>query len=223
VARKQELRLSTDSIRSSYDELPAPPNHEVGNAEPMDGSPADGSGDPVTDEIGPAATVRYQRAKLRVMEQEMEKLVEENKEKTGLLEEGRTTHKTERDELTRLQRHIKAVENQSEKYRKLAEYNAKKLDTAELELAAAQKEVEIAARTSRTTKGDISTKDVRLNRALEELEKYKTLMRERQVEEQDKKMDIKREVERLARGMMLQSFFDGPHLSLHTLELTMAR
>ena len=63
----------------------------------------------------------------------------------------------------------------------------------------------------------------RLNRALEELEKYKTLMRERQVEEQDKKMDIKREVERLARGMMLQSFFDGPHLSLHTLELTMAR
>ena len=63
----------------------------------------------------------------------------------------------------------------------------------------------------------------RLNRALEELEKYKALMRERQVEEQDKKMDIKREVERLARGMMLQSFFDEPYLSRHILELTMAR
>ena len=47
--------------------------------------------------------------------------------------------------------------------------------------------------------GESSTKDVRINRAMEELEKYKGLLRERKAQEKDKEDGVKGEIERLSR------------------------
>eukprot|EP01051_Picozoa_sp_SAG22_P007172 SAG22_NODE_495_length_9802_cov_111.077605_3_plen_300_part_00 len=202
AVRKQELRLSYDEGRAgaeaNEEEAVAAAGTELLPPGSL-GADAEHEHDPVADEMGPAATVRYQRAKLRVLEQEMERLVTENKQKGQALADEKRRSKQACDEVAQLQRQLKAAAKENEKHKRLSDMSARKLETAELELASAKKELEVAVRTQRANKGDISTKDVRLNRALEELEKYKGLLKERKTEELDKNEDVRREADRLAR------------------------
>lgn len=147
--------------------------------------------------VGSEATVRFQRAKIRVLEQELEKLTSDYKETSRLLGEERKEHKKESEQLVVLQRRTKSQDTEIEKQRKRADFNARKLETADLELAATKKELEVALRARRSDRGDISTKDVRLNRALEELEKFKGLLNDKKQAEREKQADAKGEMEKL--------------------------
>jgi chromosome segregation ATPase len=149
--------------------------------------------------MGSDATVRYQRAKIRVMQQEMEQVSADYKETGRQLSEERQQHKKDCEQLGVLQRRLKSQDTEVKKQRKRADFTARKLETAELELAAVKKELEVALRSRKADRGDISTKDVRLNRALEELEKFRSLLNERQSQERDKQADVKGELDRLAR------------------------
>ena len=163
----------------------------------------DGAGamhaDPVSEDMGSEATIRYQRAKLRVLEQEIEKAVTEGKASSRALSEGRQARKKESDSHTQLSRRVKSLEAEAEKQRKRADFNTRKLETAELELTAVKKELEVALRAQKNVTGESSTKDVRINRALEELEKYKGLLKERKAQEKDKEDNVKGELEKAIR------------------------
>ena len=60
-------------------------------------------------------------------------------------------------------------------------------------------ELEVALLAQKNVAGESSTKDVRMNRALEELEKYKGLLKERKAQEKDKEDNVKGELERAVR------------------------
>lgn len=208
----QTARTSADSggLASSEDDL-----REMQEVEDHLGSPALESAaeaaaasavmdaaadaDPVSEDMGSEATIRYQRAKLRVLEQEIEKVVAENKNTSRALGEERQQRKTESEAHEKLQKRVRSLEVEAEKQRKRADFNTRKLETAELELAAVKKELEVALRAQKTVSGESSTKDVRINRAMEELEKYKGLLRERKAQEKDKEDGVKGEIERLSR------------------------
>jgi chromosome segregation ATPase len=149
--------------------------------------------------MGSEATIRYQRAKLRVLEQELEKVVADNKANARALVDEQQARKKETDSHAQLQRRVKGLEAEAEKQRKRADFNTRKLETAELELAAVKKELEVALRAQKNVAGESSTKDVRMNRALEELEKYKGLLKERKAQEKDKEDNVKGELERAVR------------------------
>ena len=204
------MSAESSGLRSSDDDL-----HEMHEVEDHLGSPSvdrgaegaaaaiglgtAGDADPVSEDMGSEATIRYQRAKLRVLEQEIEKVVADNKATSRALAEERQGRKKETESYTQLQKRVKGLEAEAEKQRKRADFNARKLETSELELAAVKKELEVALRAQKNVAGESSTKDVRMNRALEELEKYKGLLKERKAQEKDKEDNVKSELERAVR------------------------
>ena len=204
------MSAESSGLRSSDDDL-----HEMHEVEDHLGSPSvdrgaegaaaviglstAGDADPVSEDMGSEATIRYQRAKLRVLEQEIEKVVADNKATSRALAEERQGRKKDTESYTQLQKRVKGLEAEAEKQRKRADFNARKLETSELELAAVKKELEVALRAQKNVAGESSTKDVRMNRALEELEKYKGLLKERKAQEKDKEDNVKSELERAVR------------------------
>jgi hypothetical protein len=173
-----------------------------------------GDDDEVAEGLGSEATVRYQRAKIRVMAQELEQLSSAHQDVCRELAEEQQQRKQAVEALAVQQRRAKAQDVEVEKQRKRAELAGRKLEDVSLELAAVKKELEVALRSRQTERGDASSKDVRLNRALQELEKFKGLLQERRAAEREQQSDARGELERLTR--------DHRKLEKHKAELVAA-
>ncbi|XP_062601244.1 testis-expressed protein 9-like [Saccostrea cucullata] len=124
-------------------------------------------------DMGTEATIRFLKAKLRVMQEEVDRLSQECNKKdeanTGLT----SRIKELEEERGRMHRTNAAQQSQMDKYKKIAEEARSKSESVEGQLTAVRKELEQMKRQQKQQTTSQSATEVRLNRALEEIEKYK--------------------------------------------------
>ncbi|KAI8504633.1 Golgin sub A member 2 [Branchiostoma belcheri] len=124
-------------------------------------------------EMGAEAQIRFLKAKLRVMQEEVDRLGHECTKRGDENSTLVTRIKDLEEERGRLTRTTQTQQSQMEKFKKLSEDAKKKSDGLEQQLAALRKELETLKRQQKQADTNHSATEVRLNRALEEAEKYK--------------------------------------------------
>ncbi|MEQ2237599.1 hypothetical protein ILYODFUR_024716, partial [Ilyodon furcidens] len=145
--------------------------------EKMKDSDQDNLLDNAEDCVGSAASdaqTRVLKAKLQIMQEELDLLScdfykkdDENAKLTANIKE------LEEDRV-RLQRTVSIQKTQTERQKALAEESAKKCNDLQLQVTALSKEVETLNRSQKQAAAVHRTVEVRLNRALEEVEKLKS-------------------------------------------------
>ncbi|XP_077174428.1 testis-expressed protein 9 [Paroedura picta] len=124
-------------------------------------------------DLGAEAQIRFLKAKLRVMQEELDNLGRECSRKD---EESRdfTRQKKEAEEaFGRLQRTASVQQAQLEKHKLLAEEATRRAEGLQQRVSGLEKELETLRREQKQASAGQSTMEVRLNRALEEAEKAK--------------------------------------------------
>ncbi|KAK3580128.1 hypothetical protein CHS0354_034069 [Potamilus streckersoni] len=124
-------------------------------------------------DMGAEATIRFLKAKLRVMQEELDRLAQECTKKD---EENSTLTaklKEMEDERGRLYRTNATQQSQIEKFKKIAEDSQGKSDSLENQLSGLRKELDQINRSQKQQLTSQNATEVRLNRALEEIERYK--------------------------------------------------
>ena len=171
------------SVASSSRPSPSPTRGGRGGAAaPM--SPPAAEDDPETDELpsmadmGVEATVRMQKAQLTVLREELEQMVAAQQDG----EEQLATMQVKFEKVQRQQkegaRALAQTEVALEKQREMCKAAELKAAEAARELRAASKEIEALKRDGRQQQAASGSRDVRLNRALEDVERYKSMLTE---------------------------------------------
>ncbi|KAM9275705.1 testis-expressed protein 9 isoform 2-T2 [Morus bassanus] len=124
-------------------------------------------------EIGAEAQIRFLKAKLRVLQEELDSIVCECKKKDDENQNLKSQLKDTEEENSRLQRTISMQHSQTEKYKMLSQEAKKKSEGLQQEVMALEKELENLKRVQKQAASSQSATKVRLNRALEEAERYK--------------------------------------------------
>ncbi|KAB5525832.1 hypothetical protein PHYPO_G00144730 [Pangasianodon hypophthalmus] len=125
------------------------------------------------EEMGAEAQIRFLKAKLRVMQEELNRLSHEcskKDEENGVLS---SKLKEVEEDRVRLQRTTSMQQTQLEKHRALAEDANRNCDGLCHQVTALQKEVEGMKRAQKQASSSHNATEVRLNRALEEAERSK--------------------------------------------------
>ncbi|KAH0619759.1 hypothetical protein JD844_014016 [Phrynosoma platyrhinos] len=123
--------------------------------------------------LGAEAQIRFLKAKLRVMQEELDAIVQECGKKD---EENRNLSsrlKEAEEERGRLQRTASLQQSQIEKYKTLSEEANRKSEGLQQKLLVLEKELENMKRAQKQASASQSSMEVRLNRALEESERCK--------------------------------------------------
>ncbi|XP_071344452.1 testis-expressed protein 9 isoform X2 [Trachinotus anak] len=149
-------------------------DHDVCNA-------GDNIGSGVSD-----AQVRVLKAKLRIMQEELDQLSCEYYKKDDENAKLSAKIKEIEEDRARLQKTTSIQKTQIEKHRALAEESAKKCDGLQLQVSGLHKEIENLNRSNKQAAAVHSTVEVRLNRALEEVERLKTQLNKTKQMNEDK-------------------------------------
>ncbi|XP_046898478.1 testis-expressed protein 9 [Hypomesus transpacificus] len=128
----------------------------------------------VGEEMGSDSQIRFLKAKLRVMQEELNQLSNECNKKDDENSSLSSKVKELEEDRMRLQKTTNIQQNQIEKHRALAEESGRKCEGLKQQLAVLQKETEGLKRAQTQAASNHSAVEVRLNRALEELERSKT-------------------------------------------------
>ncbi|XP_017314824.1 testis-expressed protein 9 isoform X1 [Ictalurus punctatus] len=125
------------------------------------------------EDMGAEAQIRFLKAKLRVMQEELNRLSHECDKKDEENGELSSKLKEVEEDRVRLQRTTSTLQTQLEKHRALAEDANRNCDGLRHQVTALQKEVEGMKRAQKQASSSHSATEVRLNRALEEAERCK--------------------------------------------------
>ncbi|XP_062998909.1 testis-expressed protein 9 isoform X2 [Elgaria multicarinata webbii] len=124
-------------------------------------------------EMGAEAQIRFLKAKLRVMQEELDAMGQECGKKDDENRNLTSRLKEVEEERGRLQRTAGLQQSQTEKYKTLSEEANRKSDGLQQKLSMLEKELENLKRAQKQASASQGTMEVRLNRALEEAERYK--------------------------------------------------
>ncbi|TMW65042.1 hypothetical protein Poli38472_009209 [Pythium oligandrum] len=128
--------------------------------------------------LGLETTVRYQKARLRVLQDELDAATTEAKE----LNTSQNALKARLEELAAENATLKKKQQQTQqlldKQQELSEAQESKQKILETQLSTAQNKIDDLQRAEKLAAQQFRSKDVRLNRALEELEKVKAQLQE---------------------------------------------
>ncbi|XP_074474496.1 testis-expressed protein 9 isoform X1 [Sebastes fasciatus] len=141
------------------------------------------------DNVGSAvsdAQIRVLKAKLRIMQEELDQLSCEYYKKDDENAKLGAKIKELEDDRARLQKTTNIQQTQIEKHRALAGESDKKCDGLQLQVSALNKEIENLNRSHKQAAAVHGTVEVRLNRALEEVERSKTQLNKMKQMNKDK-------------------------------------
>ncbi|XP_044047877.1 testis-expressed protein 9 [Siniperca chuatsi] len=132
------------------------------------------------------AQIRVLKAKLRIMQEELDQLSCEYFKKDDENAKLSAKIKELEEERARLQKTTSVQQTQIEKHRALAEESDKKCDGLQLQVSALHKEIENLNRSHKQAAAVHGTVEVRLNRAVEEVERLKTQLNKMKQTNKDK-------------------------------------
>ncbi|KAM6058202.1 testis-expressed protein 9 isoform 2-T2 [Chlamydotis macqueenii] len=127
----------------------------------------------VGNEIRAEAQIRLFKAKLRVMQEELDSVVCECRKKDDENQNLKSQLRDTKEENSRLQQTISVQHSQTEKYKMLSQEANKKSEGLQQEVVALEKELESLKCIQKQAARSQSATEVRLNRALEDAERCK--------------------------------------------------
>lgn len=148
-------------------------------------------------EMGSEAAIRFMKAKLQVMQEELERLSADCVKKDDTVAQLEGQVNSERDKAAKLQKQLQAIQAQEEKHKQTAEQLKSKGDLLESQLSSVRKELDALHRTQKQTKAAHSATEVRLNRALEEAEKSRQALLKSRSQVKDTTEQDRRKIDEL--------------------------
>eukprot|EP00658_Telonema_sp_P-2_P007276 TRINITY_DN12711_c0_g1_i2.p1 TRINITY_DN12711_c0_g1~~TRINITY_DN12711_c0_g1_i2.p1 ORF type:complete len:229 (-),score=75.71 TRINITY_DN12711_c0_g1_i2:344-1030(-) len=142
-------------------------------------APTAATADPgLQDAIGQEAANRYASAKLRVVQEELEMSLKEVQAKEAQVRRLNDQLKATSDELQKAQKREKAQQSAAERSQRQANDGFEKRDVLEKKVLMLTKEVDALQSKQKSFDKETQQKDLRLNRALEEVERLKAQLKD---------------------------------------------
>ena len=163
-----------------------------------DGEPSAASGKENDDGMGPEANLRIQKAKLAVTLEELERLKQLLAKKSEQMAATEQAVRELQQKASLLSRSEKSLQNALEKERMASAEGTKKAEALERELGLLKKDSGESAKREKTQGAEQRSKDIRLNRALEELERTRSMLKRLKEEKDATGVSSRAETQKLA-------------------------
>ncbi|KAJ3251923.1 Golgin sub A member 2 [Chytriomyces hyalinus] len=147
---------------------------------------------PIDEGIGLEATNRLLKAKLVVVQEEMEKIVKNQGIKDSAIAMLEEKLKFFDEERSKISKKMQTLQSQIEKVTKANVDLKAKNETLEAERGSLKKELDAVSKSQKTVESDVNSKDLRLNRALEEVDKLKQALGKSNSDSKDKMETLKK-------------------------------